>query len=394
MGKTNFTKQYITSLVPPKEGRLTAYDSKVRGLGVLVQPSGYKAFFWFRKVRGYPYWKSLGRFPDLTVENARDAAEKSNVTLANWKARDYEGENPFLKQRAPTVGALIDLYIENQIKPYSSNPDRASKEHKNGTNLYWAKWKPLKLGFVTRKEIITWHRELGQKHGHVTANRQWEGLRTLFNWAIKKGIWRGENPARIIDKDDRFPERSRTRFLKKEEAPAFFAALREETNRDLRDFIIFALFTGARRGDVLGMRWDQISGVDWTVPNRKKPDRPYHVTLMPEVLTQLKERKQRVGDSPWVFPSHGKQGHLTSVKRGWKEFLKRAKLRDLHVHDLRRTLASWQAQQGTSLLIIGESLGHRDPRSTQVYARLQTQASEQSVKQATRAMLTAGKESE
>jgi integrase len=391
MGKTNFTKQYITGLLPPETGRLSVYDTKVRGLGILVQRSGYKAFFWFKKIRGYPYWKSLGRFPELSVENARTAAEDLNVKLANWKARNFEGENPFTKQRAPTVGALIDLYIENRLKTHSTNPDKAVREAKRGKVLYFARWNPKKLGSVTRKEIQEWHAEVGRKHGPVTANRSWEFFRTIFNWAIKRDLWNGKNPA-TLQKGDKFPENERERFLQEEEMPAFLTTLRNETNVDLRDFIVLALFTEARKGDILAMRWDQISGKLWTVPNKKKPRHPYVVgPLVDEVLTVLKERKKRTGDSLWVFPSKkSKVGHLTTVKRSWREFVKHTKLKNLTIHDMRRTGPSWQAMAGVSLPLIGAGLGHRDPRSTARYARLQTGAAGQIVKQSVQALLAAG----
>jgi hypothetical protein len=70
----------------------------------------------------------------------------------------------------------------------------------------------------------------------------------------------------------------------------------------------------------------------------------------------------------------------------------RTMLTDIGIHDLRRTPASWQAKQGTSLAIIGKSPGHSDWRSTAVYSRLQNASVRQSVTQVTRAMLAAANE--
>jgi integrase len=62
---------------------------------------------------------------------------------------------------------------------------------------------------------------------------------------------------------------------------------------------------------------------------------------------------------------------MTRPGKAWKRVLERAKLdSNLTMHDLRRTAGSWMAMQGSSLLVIGKALGHRDSRSTQVYARL------------------------
>ena len=63
---------------------------------------------------------------------------------------------------------------------------------------------------------------------------------------------------------------------------------------------------------------------------------------------------------------------------------------DLRIHDLRRTLGSWQAKTGASLAIIGKSLNHKTLQATAIYSRLDLDPVRQSVNIATQAMLTAG----
>ena len=137
-----------------------------------------------------------------------------------------------------------------------------------------------------------------------------------------------------------------------------------------------AIFTQARKMDILSARWRDISFEPpaWTIPNPKSKD-PYVVPLLREVIKILKDRQRAAkakteklleeGKAPanteWIFPSHGATGHLTGFKHSWPEFLKRAKIQDFRIHDLRRTLASWQANLGTSLHIIGKGLGHKYP---------------------------------
>ena len=102
------------------------------------------------------------------------------------------------------------------------------------------------------------------------------------------------------------------------------------------------------------------------------------------------------GNSNQLFPtrnplrsSHGRSGHLTEPKAAWKRILDRAGLADLRLHDLRRTLGSWQAAAGSSLPIIGASLGHAAVASTQVYARLGLEAVRGSVEAAVGAITKA-----
>ena len=81
--------------------------------------------------------------------------------------------------------------------------------------------------------------------------------------------------------------------------------------------------------------------------------------------------------------------HLVEPKKGWKRILERAKIEDLRIHDLRRTLGSWQAKTGASLAIIGKSLNHKNQNTTAIYARLDLDPVRDSINTATSAMLTA-----
>ena len=99
--------------------------------------------------------------------------------------------------------------------------------------------------------------------------------------------------------------------------------------------------------------------------------------------TRLK--KYRKGE--WVFEGPGKTSHLMGPKAGWKRFLERAGIKDLRLHDLQRTIGSWQAATGANSFMNGRSLGHKTTQSTAVYARLNLDPVRDSVEQATQAML-------
>lgn len=89
----------------------------------------------------------------------------------------------------------------------------------------------------------------------------------------------------------------------------------------------------------------------------------------------------------WVFEGSGATGHLVEPKSGWKRILERAGIKDLRIHDLRRTLGSWQAITGANSFMIGQSLGHKSSQSTAVYARLNIDPVRDSVEKATQAIL-------
>ena len=99
----------------------------------------------------------------------------------------------------------------------------------------------------------------------------------------------------------------------------------------------------------------------------------------------LRERKIH-SQSPWVFPSDRTEGHLADPKKAWQRVLREAGIADLRIHDLRRTLGSYQAATGANGYIIGKSLGHRSQQSTAIYARLNLDPVRESVNKATEAM--------
>ena len=393
--KLNFTKRALEELrVPHDNDRLIVFDTNTAGLGFVVFASGVRSFFHRRRVRGVAERTTLGRFPDLTIEQARSEASSLNARIAAWKLSGYQGESPFEKRpEAATFGELVDKYIERHVQRHASRPERAVQEVRWAVDKHLASWKNAQLDEITRSDVVQLHEEVGGKH-RTAANRLVQLVRRLYNWAASPDVslHRRDNPAHHIKL---FHESRRTRFLRPAEMPSLFAALRKEPNADLRDYVTLALWTGARRGDLLSMRWQDLS-LDvnrWEIPHPKNRS-PYLVPLTPEAVKILSNRRAHSTRGDWVFPSeYGRTGHITDFKRGWKKLLKRAGLadKDLRQHDLRRTLGSYQAAGGTSLGIIGKSLGHKSLAATAIYAQLDLDPVRESVLSATRTMIAASK---
>ncbi len=106
-----------------------------------------------------------------------------------------------------------------------------------------------------------------------------------------------------------------------------------------------------------------------------------------EVCVQLQKRRETYDSKSWVFKGTGATGHLVEPKTWWKRVLERASIKDLRLHDLRRTFGSYQAGAGANSYIIGRSLGHKSTQSTAIYARLNIDPVRDSVEKAAKAML-------
>ena len=135
---------------------------------------------------------------------------------------------------------------------------------------------------------------------------------------------------------------------------------------------------------------DGLGRAEWKIIT--KGNSAQTVTLSEEVVAVLTDRKLDA-QSEWVFPSCGKTGHLVEPKKAWKKLLDRAELSDLRIHDLRRTLGSWQAITGASLIVIGKSLNHKSSQSTEIYARINLNPVRNSITLATAAMMDAAERS-
>ena len=377
--KVNFTKATIEAFPLPPVNRTYFYDSQVRGLCLSVTAKGSRSFLVYRWMDGKPERITLGRYPDLSIEQARGKASEVNGALAR-------GEDPRFvlsgRNKALTMGQVFGEYMERHAKLHK----KTWEEDQRQFNTLVGHWAKRKVESIKRTEVQTLHAQIGQERGIYAANRLLALLHSTFNKAKTWGFMEGENPAHGIPK---FRETSRDRFLHKDELPRFFQALADEPNSTLRDFFLVSPLTGARRANVLTMRWEQINFTDatWRIPDTKNHT-PQTLPLTKEMLTILSERqKETKGD--WVFPGRSK-GHLKEPKTAWKRILKRAGLDNLRIHDLRRTMGSWQASTGASLTVIGKSLGHKNTSTTAIYARLGVEPVRGAMEVATNAMLAAG----
>jgi integrase len=389
--RKTFSVKVVEKIPIPKGGRIHVYDTR-GDLGLRIDANGRRTFFWFRSVNGAPVFRALGTFPASSIDEARNRARDLTAKLEKWRANNYEGPNPFDEpETTPTFGALVDAYVSKRIKNHATHPDQAARHVEWMMGKYLASWRGKKLATIQERDVRRLHREIGEAHGRVMADRIVQFIRRVFFWGInKEKLFAGPNPAKNIEF---FGCPSRERFLSGDELAALFAAMKKEPNRDLVDFVNLALWTGARRGDVLSMRWRDINDNVWTVP-LPKGGRPYTVPLTDEALVILRSRAfgQKESMPEFVFPSTGKSGHLVEVKRSWSQLLKRAGINDCRIHDLRRTHASWAAGLGTSLAVIGRVLGHKAGSSaTAVYGRLDLQPIRAAMMSANAAMLGAAK---
>lgn len=377
----NFTKKSIDALPIPDPGKRDTYhDTKTAGLQIRITSQGVKTFSVYRRIKGgSPERITLGRYPDMTIEQARREAARIAVDIS-------DGKNPAEVKRGHkaelTFNDLFAQYLERHSKPRKRTWHEDESKFKTYLERSIGR---KKLSTIDRRDIALIHSNITKAGHSITANRVLALTSSIFGWAISAGLW-GSNPVIGIKRNK---ENSRDRFIQGDELPRFFKALTEEPNATIRDYILISLLTGARRSNVLAMRWQDINfeRAEWRIEVTKNGT-PQTVALSPEAVEILQNRKP-LDSSIFVFPGNGKSGHFEEPKKGWKRILEHAGIEDLRIHDLRRTLGSWQAKTGASLAIIGKSLNHKNQSTTAIYARLDLDPVRDSVNKATSAMLTA-----
>lgn len=432
--RIKFTDRTLRALpCPPAGGRVEYFDSEQAGLRLRVSSSGVKTFTLYRRTKnGPPERLTLGRFDDIKCEQARTEARKLIGRIAG-------GANPAEVKRAhkgePTFAALFKEYIERHAEP-SKRTWRADEQKYRD---YLAQ--PLgrkKISRIVRADLAAILSAITRAGHPIVANRVKALLSSVFGKAIAWG-YLDSNPTKGIGGNKENP---RERFLKPGELPRLFTALDGEANANFRDYFLLALLTGARRDNVRAMRWAdlELDRGEWAIPMTKNGE-PQRVPLVPEAVAIIKARREAAAEGArYVFPaarSDSKLGHMSGEGKAWLRLLQRdeiaqlrqrieaaggktdgpeneypantlqrlrvvakrmklntdgARLDDIRIHDLRRTMGSWQARTGASLVIIGKSLGHKSQQATAVYARLDLDPIREAMETATAAMLRAAKQ--
>lgn len=179
------------------------------------------------------------------------------------------------------------------------------------------------------------------------------------------------NPTRKIQ---HYKETKRDRFVTHEEMPTLAKCIKAEPNQSARAAMWLYLLTGLRREAVLSLKWDAIDTARQEIRlSDTKAGRVHYLPLSEPALNVL-ESLPRIDGNPYVLPGRVSGKHLVNIDKPWRRVRQAAKLDDVKLHDLRRTVGSWLAQDGNSLPLIGKVLDHSNTSTTQIYARFTNDA--------------------
>jgi integrase len=226
-------------------------------------------------------------------------------------------------------------------------------------DLYLADWARKPLESLTRQMVVVQHRKLTEERGSATANSVMRHLRSVYNFAAALFDDLPPNPVTILSQGRVWNREKRRRTLiPSHQLPVWWRAVWAETE-DARDVLLLALFTGMRRTEIITLRWEMVDlvGKVLRLPITKNGD-PLELPLSIFIADLLDQRRNRVGQSEWVFPSRSKTGHITETKT-FTQRVSEASGVAFTMHDLRRTFITIAESLDIPAYALKRLLNHR-----------------------------------
>jgi integrase len=361
------TKRSVDALKLTGGAETVLWDTKLIGFGVRVQRGGGKSYVLHYRAgtgRGAPLRKlTIGRHGSpWTPETARREA----TTL---RGLIEDGADPaadkMARREAPTMAELAERFLAEHAEAKRKASTAAEYRRLLDKIILRALGK-RKVADVTRADVTKLHH--ANRSAPYQANRLLAVLSKMFNLAERWGLRPdGSNPCRHVEK---FAERKRERMLSPAELARLGDALGAYNGSPYAVAAIELLvFTGARLGEVLGLRWDWIDfdRSEARLPDSKSGAKTLH--LPPPALTVLSELP-RLDGNPHVIAGAKAGAAMVNLEKPWRAIRAVAGLEDVRLHDLRHAFASVAASSGMGLPIIGKMLGHTQAATTARYAHL------------------------
>jgi integrase len=388
---SRLTKRTVDEAVA-RENRYEIWDSELKGFGLRVEASGRKCFIIRYRADGGgrnapKRLVTIGAYGVLTPEQARAEAKKLLGAVATGADPGAERRS---KRQDLTVSELCELYLREGC-PTKKASTLATDRGRIDRHI-----KPMlgtkRISTVTRGDIQWLMRQIADgktkvdvktrphgrsivRGGKGTASRTIGMLGGIFTYAVREGMI-PDNPVRMVK---RWKDRRLDRYLSQEELENLGNALSEAEaggeNRKAIAIIRLLALTGARRGEIVNLAWDEIDFDKGMLRLRDSKTGQKIIPVGKSALAILASQP-RTADSGLVFPADrlahkgAARTHFQGIDAIWHRVRVKAKLPDVRLHDLRHTAASIAVANGASLPMIGRILGHADTKTTQRYAHL------------------------
>jgi integrase len=377
---TRLTESRARRLKLPQTGQRFSFCDEVKGFGVRLTP-GSRSYIVQCRYNGRKLRLTLGPVGTLPFEGPPLAPGARDLALAalNATRRDEDPRIAIGRAKSAQGITLADLwtaYVEAGFPKLRGVGRKRPTTIRRDTN----RWKRLIRGHLggelvhqlattrVQRWLDTIATEGQRSHGLVL-------LKTLLSFASSRGLSATQRIAITPTKSKQVANYYSPAELTRLDA-TLAAMIAQMPHRILAlSALRLLLLTGARAGEILSLTWNDVDlrHAVLKLVRDKTSDSGRDVLLVPAALEILRALP-RLKSSPFVFHSHGRGGHLTSLQVPWAEALERAGLRRVRIHDLRHSFASTAIGAGVSLYVVGQLLGHRQAETTKRYAHLERDA--------------------
>ncbi|MEM8821583.1 MAG: site-specific integrase [Pseudomonadota bacterium] len=341
------------------EQRLEVSDLVVPGLRIVVQPTGRKSWaVRYRNADGKTKKWTVGSYPDLSLAVARELARKGLERIALGQdpaAEKAAAKAPQEAKAQPaerTVADVVESYLRRRVATLKS-ADSLERLFRKEVIEPWGR---RSFEGIRKADVVELLDNILDRGSPTTARLAQSALRGLWQWAIARGLTETDPLANT----PRMPKSGvRSRVLQDDELRALWSV----AGRIGRFGPLYRLLvlTGARRGEVAGMRWDELQGDVWHLAAERTKNGQPHVLRLPKLALAELERVER--RSPFVFGTGdgGPSGWSKSKKRVDRLMAEelQGEVAPWVVHDIRRTFASNCARAGVRLEVVEKALNHQ-----------------------------------
>jgi hypothetical protein len=261
MPTLHLTAQTVKGLQPGISGRTDYFDETITGFGLRVS-HGVKSWIYVYRVGGRPRRYTIGRYPDLSLAEARDKARGAR----NQVAHGVDPSGVKIETRhADTFAELAAQYV----REYATLRKKTWQEDQRVINVELHRWRHVKARDIKRRDVIAVLKTIADRPAPIQANRVQSLIRKIFNWAIGRDVIEANPCVGIVPFGK---ERRRTRVLTDEEIAQFWRAAdcswRASTDCPVGAILQLQLLTAQRGQEVRLMRWADIDLANgwWMVP--------------------------------------------------------------------------------------------------------------------------------
>ena len=352
----------IPKPVPPAtKCQVFLRDDAMRGFALRVTSGGIKTFILEKRIHGKVKRITLGRYPDLTAEQARRQAQKMLGEIAI-------GLDPVAKAKRErdesiTLAEVFDDYLEAR----RNLKDSTIYDYRRIMIEAFSDWQTKPLKSITKEMVSTRHSLVGDR-SPSRANNAMRVLRALFNFA--EGEYETEageslfpdNPVRRLSNARSWYKVPRkTSVIKNHQLKPWYEAvmgLSDDGQELVRDYLLLILFTGLRRTEAASLPWSQVDFEQRTLTVVETKNSEIHVLPLTNFLFDLLKQRQALTDSEFVFPGTGKAGYLNNHNKPMAKVVERSGVA-FTLHDLRRTFITIAESLDISAYALKRLLNHK-----------------------------------